>query len=785
MKRGYIAKHYFYVSDGGIIKTVKELGEELSLMPDDVYAHHVNSEKNDFSSWLENEFGLKDLAAKIKALKQKDAAKVIKSFQEPEVKIIEKIVEKPVMQKPKIITRVIKAKPIIKRIFVRQKPRVITKIIRAKPIIKRVFVKQRPQIITKIIRPKPIIKYVKQKPRVITKVVMKKPDIDEATLKRLSYEKDRLTAEIQDKIKEKDAAIEKTGLYVSGMRKQQKEAKTLEYALAKIRDEYSNISKLTKEKIAEYEQSLKKQTAVNGQIRKANDGLIQKQRKAQEFQRLDNEVKRKKQEAEEARKLAYDNLNAQKLAEKNTAAKESELARIKNNLLYSEKQLKERSGSLADARKEIEKLDIELQKKKDEFVLRQRKIDGIIPKEKAINKLRQEAALAGEQAISNHRVLKLAQKEVGYAKHQLQRIEDEHENLVRAAKAEDAKYKLANKNLSNAENKIKAKAGELREAEIKAERLMSYEKHLDSKIKEKEALAKKGEEKARFYAAHLKQAERQTSEIETGLDKQLKQHKQVSHELKEITGQLNKQKKEIEALREEEKKVTARVKEKKSEFLYLINKIDHLNKSAKASLDKYNLINSQKGGIEKEYRRLLYLFAKVKKDSLALETLAKEKQKEAMDAEKRKLQSEKEYANTKKLLPLLRKEMEERKEELSVIDNNKESAKKDLERLRLEEKAQREALVNYQKQLDSLKGIIRENERIIQERQKHFVEKETEFFSRENKQTEMELKIRQLERELEAKQRSLTDREREIQVKLNLLEKKEKEAKVAFSIGQK
>ena len=46
------AEFIFWLCDGRTIKNMKELGEALNTMSDDIYAYHVNSEKNDFSKWV-------------------------------------------------------------------------------------------------------------------------------------------------------------------------------------------------------------------------------------------------------------------------------------------------------------------------------------------------------------------------------------------------------------------------------------------------------------------------------------------------------------------------------------------------------------------------------------------------------------------------------------------------------------------------------------------------------------------------------------------------------------
>lgn len=43
----------FWTSDGRILKDLTELRDALSHMAEEVYAHHVTKEKNDFADWVE------------------------------------------------------------------------------------------------------------------------------------------------------------------------------------------------------------------------------------------------------------------------------------------------------------------------------------------------------------------------------------------------------------------------------------------------------------------------------------------------------------------------------------------------------------------------------------------------------------------------------------------------------------------------------------------------------------------------------------------------------------
>jgi hypothetical protein len=58
----------FVLNDGRILKNIKELADALEHMSNDVYAHHVNQDKNDFASWTEDVLYEKDLAEDLQQL---------------------------------------------------------------------------------------------------------------------------------------------------------------------------------------------------------------------------------------------------------------------------------------------------------------------------------------------------------------------------------------------------------------------------------------------------------------------------------------------------------------------------------------------------------------------------------------------------------------------------------------------------------------------------------------------------------------------------------------------
>jgi len=64
----------FWVNGNGALRNLKELAECLKVMPAEAYAHHVNIEKNDFASWVQDILLDKKLAADLKKAKTQFAA---------------------------------------------------------------------------------------------------------------------------------------------------------------------------------------------------------------------------------------------------------------------------------------------------------------------------------------------------------------------------------------------------------------------------------------------------------------------------------------------------------------------------------------------------------------------------------------------------------------------------------------------------------------------------------------------------------------------------------------
>ena len=66
-------EHCFWVNNGPVLKNLDELYKALSEMNKDAFKHHVNKEKNDFSSWIRDILGDQKLAEDIAKAKSKSA----------------------------------------------------------------------------------------------------------------------------------------------------------------------------------------------------------------------------------------------------------------------------------------------------------------------------------------------------------------------------------------------------------------------------------------------------------------------------------------------------------------------------------------------------------------------------------------------------------------------------------------------------------------------------------------------------------------------------------------
>ena len=70
----------FYVINGMTLRSLYELKDALASMSDDTYAHHVNDERNDFSSWVKEVHNDEELAnALLNTTNRKDALDMVNS----------------------------------------------------------------------------------------------------------------------------------------------------------------------------------------------------------------------------------------------------------------------------------------------------------------------------------------------------------------------------------------------------------------------------------------------------------------------------------------------------------------------------------------------------------------------------------------------------------------------------------------------------------------------------------------------------------------------------------
>lgn len=70
-------KNYFWLKDGRQIRSIRELVRMLKKMPEDVFAHHVTPEKNDFANWIRDIFKREDIAAQMQNAKTKEELLVV------------------------------------------------------------------------------------------------------------------------------------------------------------------------------------------------------------------------------------------------------------------------------------------------------------------------------------------------------------------------------------------------------------------------------------------------------------------------------------------------------------------------------------------------------------------------------------------------------------------------------------------------------------------------------------------------------------------------------------
>ncbi|MBU0757702.1 MAG: DUF87 domain-containing protein, partial [Nanoarchaeota archaeon] len=70
-------EHYFRLSDGRVIKNLKELGDLMSNISDDLFGAHVNDSKNYFASWIGFVYKDKDFESRMAICRSKEEIKKI------------------------------------------------------------------------------------------------------------------------------------------------------------------------------------------------------------------------------------------------------------------------------------------------------------------------------------------------------------------------------------------------------------------------------------------------------------------------------------------------------------------------------------------------------------------------------------------------------------------------------------------------------------------------------------------------------------------------------------
>ncbi len=65
------ASEYFWINNGPIVGSLEELPNVIETISEEQFKHHVNSEKNDFVTWIDNCCNDSKLAKSLKRVKRK------------------------------------------------------------------------------------------------------------------------------------------------------------------------------------------------------------------------------------------------------------------------------------------------------------------------------------------------------------------------------------------------------------------------------------------------------------------------------------------------------------------------------------------------------------------------------------------------------------------------------------------------------------------------------------------------------------------------------------------
>ena len=70
-------EHHFVVADGKKLKNIVELADALETMSEEIFKHHANELRNDFSSWVKDVFYDHSLAEDISRAKNRLETQIV------------------------------------------------------------------------------------------------------------------------------------------------------------------------------------------------------------------------------------------------------------------------------------------------------------------------------------------------------------------------------------------------------------------------------------------------------------------------------------------------------------------------------------------------------------------------------------------------------------------------------------------------------------------------------------------------------------------------------------
>lgn len=70
-------EHHFVVADGRKLKNIIELADALETMSEEIFRHHVNEARNDFSNWVKDVFYDHSLAEDISMAKNRLETQIV------------------------------------------------------------------------------------------------------------------------------------------------------------------------------------------------------------------------------------------------------------------------------------------------------------------------------------------------------------------------------------------------------------------------------------------------------------------------------------------------------------------------------------------------------------------------------------------------------------------------------------------------------------------------------------------------------------------------------------